>query len=51
MRDLACRLDGLRCSTCLTEDSLWMDLAAGLVECRTCGQGALIVTDHEQEGQ
>ena len=49
MRDLAYALDGLRCSACLTDGSLWVDLAAGLVECRECGQGALILTDHDRE--
>lgn len=50
MCELAYLLAGLRCSLCLTEDTLWMDLAAGLVECRECGQGALITPDFE-EGQ
>jgi uncharacterized UBP type Zn finger protein len=50
MRDLAYRLDGLSCSTCLTEGSLWVDLTAGLVECRECGQGAILLPD-EEEGQ
>ncbi|MEQ4721662.1 hypothetical protein [Nonomuraea sp. B19D2] len=45
MRLLAHLLEGLRCSLCHTENALWMDLAAGLVECREYGQSALIVTD------
>ncbi|MFG1708690.1 hypothetical protein ACFLIM_36385 [Nonomuraea sp. M3C6] len=49
MRELAYLLDGLRCSSCLTENTLWMDLAAGLVECRECGQGALILNDDGEE--
>ncbi|WP_170223397.1 hypothetical protein [Nonomuraea turkmeniaca] len=49
MRDLAYLLDGLRCSACLAENTLWMDLAAGLVECRECGQGALLPLDAEEE--
>ncbi|MET7327431.1 hypothetical protein [Nonomuraea sp. NPDC005650] len=47
MRDLSNLLDGLRCSECLSENTLWLDLAAGLVECRECGQGALFDPDHE----
>jgi hypothetical protein len=49
MRDLAYLLEGLRCSACLTDNSLWMDLAAGVVECRECHQGALIDLDTEEE--
>ncbi|MFI9843967.1 hypothetical protein ACIHFD_43515 [Nonomuraea sp. NPDC051941] len=47
MRDRSYLLDGLRCSECLNDNTLWLDLAAGLVECRGCGQGALIDPDHE----
>jgi hypothetical protein len=49
MRDLAHLLDGLRCSACLSDNTLWLDLVAGLVECRECGQGALIDPDHDEE--
>ncbi|MEV0382776.1 hypothetical protein [Nonomuraea sp. NPDC050643] len=49
MHELAYLLDGLRCSACLAENTLWMDLAAGLVECRACGQGALIALDGGEE--
>ncbi|MER6943880.1 hypothetical protein ABT294_07645 [Nonomuraea sp. NPDC000554] len=38
-------LDGLRCSFCRTLNALWLDPARALVECRECGQRALIVTD------
>jgi len=42
-RHLIHRLDGLRCSACLTENTLWLDHVRALVECRECGQTALIV--------
>ncbi|MEU0571563.1 hypothetical protein ABZ297_40055 [Nonomuraea sp. NPDC005983] len=38
-------LDGLRCSLCHTLNALWLDPPRALVECRECGQSALIVTD------
>ncbi|MEU6713755.1 hypothetical protein ABZ897_19945 [Nonomuraea sp. NPDC046802] len=47
MRELSYLLDGLRCSACLSDNTLWLDLAAGQVECRECGQDALI--DHNGE--
>lgn len=38
-------LDGLTCSSCGTQDTLWLDLVRGAVECRECGQGALLDPD------
>ncbi|MFI9840391.1 hypothetical protein ACIHFD_25380 [Nonomuraea sp. NPDC051941] len=49
MRELAYLLEGLRCSCCLSENTLWIDLAAGVVECRECGQGALVSLDAGEE--
>ena len=49
MRDLAYLLEGLRCSSCLADNTLWLDLVPGTVECRACGQGALIAVDTEEE--
>lgn len=49
MRDMAYLLEGLRCSSCLCDNTLWLDLEPGAVECRECGQGALIVADEEEE--
>ncbi|MFG2071265.1 hypothetical protein SAMN05421874_14610 [Nonomuraea maritima] len=48
MRELLHPLDGLRCSTCLNENTLWLDLVRALVECRECGQTALIVPDADE---
>ena len=39
---LAHVLDGLRCSICKTLNTLWLDPSRALVECRECGQSALI---------
>ncbi|MFF4617876.1 hypothetical protein [Nonomuraea jabiensis] len=39
---LAHFLDGLRCSACKTLNALWLDQRRALVECRECGQSALI---------
>lgn len=47
MTELARILDGLRCAACGTVDTLWLDLLRGLVECRECGQGALLDPDGE----
>ncbi|MER5621087.1 hypothetical protein ABT061_08595 [Streptosporangium sp. NPDC002544] len=49
MTELAYILDGLRCAACHAVNTLWLDLIRGLVECRECGQGALLDPDHEQE--
>ncbi|GAA2214166.1 hypothetical protein GCM10009850_096300 [Nonomuraea monospora] len=38
-------LHGLRCATCRTLDALWLDPVRARVECRECGQTALIVTN------
>ncbi|MEV4079551.1 hypothetical protein AB0J43_04565 [Nonomuraea fuscirosea] len=38
-------LHGLRCASCGTLDTLWLDVVRALAECRECGQTALIVTD------
>ncbi|GGP03209.1 hypothetical protein LDL08_11640 [Nonomuraea glycinis] len=42
MREL---LEELRCATCHTVNALWLDPVRALVECRACGQIALIVLD------
>ncbi|MER6949976.1 hypothetical protein ABT294_38770 [Nonomuraea sp. NPDC000554] len=39
---LAHFLDGLRCSCCQSLNALWLDPARAVVECRECGQSALI---------
>ncbi|MEO3795790.1 hypothetical protein ABGB14_36760 [Nonomuraea sp. B10E15] len=49
MRDMTYLLEGLRCSTCRSDNTLWLDLEPGLVECRECGQGALIVADDGED--
>ncbi|MEV4182386.1 hypothetical protein AB0J28_13210 [Streptosporangium canum] len=49
MTELAHILDGLRCTACHAVNTLWLDLIRGLVECRECGQGALIDPDDEWE--
>ncbi|ACZ83717.1 hypothetical protein [Streptosporangium roseum] len=49
MTELAHILDGLRCAACHAVNTLWLDLIRGLVECRACGQGALIDPDDEWE--
>jgi Zn ribbon nucleic-acid-binding protein len=43
--ELAFLLDGLRCSACHSGNTFWLDTVAGLVECRECGQGALLIPD------
>ncbi|MCA2229001.1 hypothetical protein [Nonomuraea aurantiaca] len=45
---LAHFLDGLRCATCHTLNLLWLDLVRAQVECRECGQTALILTDPDE---
>lgn len=47
MTELGRILTGLCCSACFAQDTLWLDLDAGLVECRACGQGARITHDGE----
>jgi Zn ribbon nucleic-acid-binding protein len=42
---LAHVLDGLRCAACHTLNVLWLDPVRALVECRECGQTAIIVHD------
>ncbi|WP_170222803.1 hypothetical protein [Nonomuraea turkmeniaca] len=46
--NLAHVLDGLRCASCGTLNALWLDLTRALVECRECGQTALILTDTDE---
>ncbi|MEV4582003.1 hypothetical protein AB0K16_53100 [Nonomuraea jabiensis] len=41
-------LEGLRCASCGALDALCLDLTRALVECRECGQTALIVTDTDE---
>lgn len=36
------RLAGLRCAVCKARDHLWLDPVRGIVECRRCGQSALV---------
>ncbi|SPL93934.1 unnamed protein product [[Actinomadura] parvosata subsp. kistnae] len=45
---LAHVLDGLRCASCGTLNTLWLDLPRALVECSECGQTALILTDTDE---
>ncbi|MFI6534764.1 hypothetical protein ACIBHY_20075 [Nonomuraea sp. NPDC050547] len=42
---LAHFLDGLRCACCGQLNALWLDPVRASVECRECGQAALIVLD------
>ncbi|MEV0419996.1 hypothetical protein [Streptosporangium canum] len=49
MTELAHILDGLRCAACHAVNTLWLDLIRGLVECRACGQGALLDPGDEWE--
>ncbi|MFI6502025.1 hypothetical protein [Nonomuraea typhae] len=42
MTPTAFLLDGLTCACCHTENTLWLDLDAGIVECRECGQSATV---------
>ncbi|MBO3752941.1 hypothetical protein J5X84_43415 [Streptosporangiaceae bacterium NEAU-GS5] len=39
------RLEDLRCSVCLTLDSLQLDARAGVVECEECGAKARVVVE------
>ncbi|MFI7222883.1 hypothetical protein ACIBO5_06635 [Nonomuraea angiospora] len=45
---LAHLLEGLRCASCGTPNTLWLDLTRALVECRECGQTALNVIDTDE---
>ncbi|MEV4018441.1 hypothetical protein AB0J35_48890 [Nonomuraea angiospora] len=49
MTTLAHFLDGLRCSTCKTLNALWLDPSRAVVECRECGQSALIFPEIGEE--
>lgn len=42
MRPLAYLLEELRCACCGAINTLWIDLHAGGVECRECGQTATL---------
>ncbi|RVX46040.1 hypothetical protein EDD27_8882 [Nonomuraea polychroma] len=42
MNGLAHFLDGLRCAACKTLNALWLDQTRATVECRECGQSALV---------
>ncbi|MEU7835850.1 hypothetical protein [Nonomuraea sp. NPDC049129] len=46
---LAHFLDGLRCAVCGALNVLRLDLLRGLVECRECGQAALIFPEIGEE--
>lgn len=35
-------LSGLRCAVCKARGHLWADHVRGIVECRSCGQSALL---------
>ncbi|WP_336216829.1 hypothetical protein [Nonomuraea sp. LPB2021202275-12-8] len=48
MTRLAHFLDGLRCAACLTLNVLWLDPVRAMVECRACGQTALIACDIDE---
>ncbi|MBF8193756.1 hypothetical protein ITP53_50380 [Nonomuraea sp. K274] len=45
---LAHILDGLRCASCGTLNALRLDPIRAQVECRECGQTALILTDTDE---
>ncbi|GAA2208428.1 hypothetical protein GCM10009850_038860 [Nonomuraea monospora] len=49
MTALAHFLDGLRCASCLTLNALWLDQARAVVECRECGQSALLFPEIDEE--
>lgn len=42
---LAHLLDNLRCSFCGALDTLWLDPVRCLVECRECGQSAVVLLE------
>ncbi|WP_433423587.1 hypothetical protein ACQP1V_16105 [Microtetraspora malaysiensis] len=51
-------LSGLRCVVCGARDHLWADHGRGIVECRECGQSALLMdaeitaaSDDDQSGK
>ncbi|GAA1745085.1 hypothetical protein [Nonomuraea bangladeshensis] len=41
-------LDELRCASCGTLNSLWLDPVRALAECSACGQTALIPADTDE---
>ncbi|NRQ36290.1 cell division protein FtsK [Nonomuraea sp. NN258] len=45
---LAHFLDGLRCSACQTPDMLWLDPVRSTLECRECGESALVVPESKE---
>ncbi|MEW9554537.1 hypothetical protein [Nonomuraea sp. NPDC050783] len=51
MTPLAHFLDGLRCAACLTLGALWLDTTRAVVECRECGQSALLFPEIDEEAR
>lgn len=45
MTGLARLFDGLHCFVCHVLDTLWLDPARAMAECRECGQYAHVTTD------